>query len=104
MRWKPLGSTCMRKRRMNSSGSSVMVVYRSGPSIYGDRALVECFGLRIAALHREQDGEIVQRAAGLAVVRTQRLLLDGYDAAIERLGVRVSPEIHIERLRHGRRP
>ena len=28
-----LGSTCMRKRRMNSPGSIVMVLYRSGPSI-----------------------------------------------------------------------
>ena len=30
---KPLGNTCMRKRRMNSPGSIVMVLYRSGPSI-----------------------------------------------------------------------
>src|SRR5258708_34668884 len=31
MRWKPLGSTWMRKRRMNSPTSSVIVVYRPGP-------------------------------------------------------------------------
>src|ERR1700680_4177953 len=33
MRWKPLGSTCIRKRRMNSCGVSVMVFQRPGPSM-----------------------------------------------------------------------
>jgi len=31
--WKPLGSTCMRKRRMNSPAARVIVLYRSRPSI-----------------------------------------------------------------------
>jgi hypothetical protein len=33
MRWKPLGRTCIRKRRMNSWVGSVMVLYRPGPSM-----------------------------------------------------------------------
>jgi hypothetical protein len=33
MRWKPLGSTCIRKRRMNSCGVSVMAFQRPGPSM-----------------------------------------------------------------------
>src|SRR5208282_3359967 len=33
MRWKPLGSTCRRNRRMNSAASSVMVLSRSRPLI-----------------------------------------------------------------------
>src|SRR5262249_30001815 len=31
MRWNPLGRTCSRKRRMNSSGASVIVRYRACP-------------------------------------------------------------------------
>jgi len=33
MRWKPFGSTWINTRRMNSPGSSVIVVYRAAPLV-----------------------------------------------------------------------
>jgi hypothetical protein len=57
--------------------------------IYGERALVERFGLRVGADGMVQLGEIVERDGGVGMLGAERLLTDGERALVERLGLRV---------------
>src|SRR5712691_8072477 len=98
MRWKPLGSTWMRNRRMNSPASSVIVVYRAGAfdpvilDLERDAPLVDCdqtavrYGdaVRIARQIGEHGLWTRERALG---VDEPALLAERGEERCERLGI-----------------
>src|SRR6516164_10399717 len=92
MRWNPFGRMCSMKRRMNSPGATVIVLYRPGP-----RApvvlVLECDALVVGADQSARgDGHAVRVASEIG----QHLLGSGERA----LGIDVPLGV-IERLEEG---
>ena len=56
----------------------------------GERSLVERLGFGVAALGREEYGQVVEHHAHVGVIGAQRLLADAEGAPVERLRVGVA--------------